>query len=157
MRKARIWAVVTAVTPIALPLLAIGVVALGGAIVGFDSGGLAWYWVFVLMFGVVVFVPGIVVMLVGAARLGRRGGTTTTVIGAVLLAVAAVLMILAAFEDAHLGAENPGLPRMVAVLSTPETVAFSAPYLLVVLSVVCACWHVVVAGRARSEPTPESA
>ncbi|MFF2088271.1 hypothetical protein ACFVVM_31195 [Nocardia sp. NPDC058176] len=137
-----------------MPLLAIGVVALGGAVVGFDSEGLVWYWVFVLMFGSVVFVPGIAVTLVGAARLGRRGGTTTTVIGAVLLAVAAVLMILAGFEDAHLGAENPDLPRMVAVLSMPETVAFSVPYLLVVLSVVYACWHLVVAGRSRPETAP---
>lgn len=141
----------SALSPIVFPLVAIGAAYLVDVMAG-TGADIAWNWLFVLILGIVVFLPGICATLFGATLLPRRAGTITTAIGLLLISAAAALLIIGGFDDAR---DSPdGQPRMTPRLSMPEAFVFAMPYVLVVLVSVSATWRVVAAARGLGTRSP---
>ncbi|MFE1594284.1 hypothetical protein [Nocardia sp. NPDC058705] len=150
MRKVRTWVVMSAVSPIVFPLVAVGVAYVVDAITG-TGADIAWNWLFVLILGIVLFLPGICATLVGAALLPRRSGAVITFIGLLLSSAAAALLITGGLDDARNSLD--GQPRMTPRLSISEAFVFAVPYALVILVSLYAAWRVIAAARTRDETT----
>ncbi|MFC4123992.1 hypothetical protein [Nocardia rhizosphaerae] len=120
--------------------------AVAGLLVGRETAGLAWNWVFSMLGGLPIFAPGIVATLLGGIRLGDRYTKIVTALGSILLPAAAVTIADGVEENLHLDAADG--PRFVAILSPAELLVFTLPYALIVLGCLVTGRQLWIAFRA---------
>ncbi|BDT84612.1 hypothetical protein [Nocardia cyriacigeorgica] len=152
MRSDRKWAIGMAVAPIALTAVSILSTFLLGELVNSSmAADIAGYWMFVMFFLGPLFIPGIVITLIGAAILGRRAGAVLTLLGLLLNALVAILLGYAGIEDA-LTPRYPYEPSWTADLTLTGATIYAIPFLLLAVGSAYAMWIVWTefAGRAAT-------
>ncbi|WP_280233337.1 hypothetical protein [Nocardia cyriacigeorgica] len=149
-----------AVAPIAFVAASVvSLSVLNEAANGSMASDITGWWMFVMIFGGLLFAPGICSTLVGAARLGHRLGTILTLIGLALLSTAALLLGAAGFEDAFSAPAGEYEPRWTARLSVGGATIYAIPFALLVIGNAYAAWiiwseHVV--GEGLPVPAEDS-
>ncbi|MBF6134308.1 hypothetical protein IU501_15025 [Nocardia otitidiscaviarum] len=87
----------------------------------------------VMVFGGVLFLPGIVFALFGASMLWSRTGTVTAILGLVLLSLPPLLFAAAGIEEAIGPPRDPYSPSWTARLSLSAALVYALPFVALVL------------------------
>ncbi|MBF6179114.1 hypothetical protein [Nocardia otitidiscaviarum] len=148
MARAGMWTVGMAFAPVGF---GVGVVVATGILnevaarsVATDIAG---NWMVVMVFGAVLFLPGIVFALFGASMLWGRTGTVTAILGLVLLSLPPLLFAAAGIEEAVGPQRDPYSPSWTARLSLSAALVYALPFVALVLGNAFATW-MVWSGRA---------
>ncbi|TSE01463.1 hypothetical protein FOS14_02610 [Skermania sp. ID1734] len=135
MRRARIWIIGMALTPLAFAAFSAGALFVmnEAANTSLATYVAAW-WMFVLIFGAALLAPCMALSIVGATSLGRwpRGGRAIAATGLILTSAVALLFSSSCVIDSLSEQPDPNDLRWLAQLPIHGAALFTAPFLMLV-------------------------